>query len=318
MAPNKVKGPHLIIHKGNLTGRIHAIDRRIITIGRDQTNDIIIADIAVSRFHARLICKNQGTLEFAIEDMNSTNGTSINGKSITGIVPVKFGDEILLAHDVYVLLKNGSLYSDVNFSELSDDTVPAPLIIKNTAPLTHEVNADFISAEERRAYQDALLNDADSEALNRAPTSTGINNNQLPHAPYVFISYSSKDKAIMERIVNSLSQAGIAVWVDEMRLKLGERSWRRAVQEGIDKCACVLVIMSPNAKNSEWVERELSYAEMQNKRIYCVLAQGDEGSSILLGFTASQWVDMRQDYDAAMQKTTQSIRDYITSKTTSD
>ena len=56
------------------------LDKDTVTIGRNPGNDIHIDNLAVSGFHAKLI--NRGG-RFFIEDLNSTNGTFVNGKRIS-------------------------------------------------------------------------------------------------------------------------------------------------------------------------------------------------------------------------------------------
>ena len=55
------------------------IDQDEIIIGRDSGNDVQIDNVAVSREHARII---RGPNYYLIEDLNSTNGTFVNGKKI--------------------------------------------------------------------------------------------------------------------------------------------------------------------------------------------------------------------------------------------
>jgi pSer/pThr/pTyr-binding forkhead associated (FHA) protein len=64
-----------------------------MTIGRQEGNDVCLNERNVSRNHARLIRK-QGTTLF--EDLNSYNGTKINGSLIQGQVHVQEGDHIEL------------------------------------------------------------------------------------------------------------------------------------------------------------------------------------------------------------------------------
>ncbi|RJQ41715.1 MAG: FHA domain-containing protein [Nitrospiraceae bacterium] len=56
------------------------LDKDTVTIGRNPGNDIHIDNLAVSGFHAKLI--NRGG-KFFIQDLNSTNGTFVNGKRIS-------------------------------------------------------------------------------------------------------------------------------------------------------------------------------------------------------------------------------------------
>jgi len=53
------------------------IDKDEIIIGRDPGNDVQIDNIAVSREHAKIV-RDQNY--YLIEDLNSTNGTFVNGK----------------------------------------------------------------------------------------------------------------------------------------------------------------------------------------------------------------------------------------------
>jgi pSer/pThr/pTyr-binding forkhead associated (FHA) protein len=50
-----------------------------ITIGRSDTNDIIIDDTLVSRFHAVI---QKIDKDYFIKDLNSTNGTIVNNETV--------------------------------------------------------------------------------------------------------------------------------------------------------------------------------------------------------------------------------------------
>ncbi|MBC8098208.1 MAG: toll/interleukin-1 receptor domain-containing protein, partial [Armatimonadetes bacterium] len=120
--------------------------------------------------------------------------------------------------------------------------------------------------------------------------------------PHLFLSYSTLDHGIMHNVTKTLNAAGLQVWVDKQYLTPGDPSWRRAIQDAIERSRCVVVILSPDAKQSKWVEAELDYAESQHKKIFCILARGDRTSSALLGYTLAQWVDIQRGYDAEMNK----------------
>lgn len=59
--------------------RIVELEHATCTIGRKKNNDLVIEDAAVSSQHARIV-KIQSV--FFLEDLKSTNGTSVNGQSI--------------------------------------------------------------------------------------------------------------------------------------------------------------------------------------------------------------------------------------------
>jgi putative peptide zinc metalloprotease protein len=58
-----------------------ALTRPVTTIGRATGNDIVLDDPSVSRRHARIVRRRNG---FAIEDMDSFNGTTVGGRTIHG------------------------------------------------------------------------------------------------------------------------------------------------------------------------------------------------------------------------------------------
>jgi pSer/pThr/pTyr-binding forkhead associated (FHA) protein len=58
--------------KDRILGSFSLIDRKKLTIGRHQSNDIVIDNLAVSGYHARVEAKPDG---FVITDLQSKNGT---------------------------------------------------------------------------------------------------------------------------------------------------------------------------------------------------------------------------------------------------
>ena len=65
--------------------------RPMFTIGRDQACDLILGDQSVSRFHARLSRAAGGWL---LGDLDSTNGTMVNGWRIRHPVALRAGDRV--------------------------------------------------------------------------------------------------------------------------------------------------------------------------------------------------------------------------------
>lgn len=74
-------------------------DRPTLTIGRDPLNDVVIDHPSTSRFHAQ-IKKLQGT--YKLTDLGSTNGTFVNGKSVTGMRALRPGDIVRIGPSTLV------------------------------------------------------------------------------------------------------------------------------------------------------------------------------------------------------------------------
>ncbi len=83
----------LIIRSGVLAGDFKDLSSNLLRIGRDPANDFVVDDIEVSRNHAKITCYED---IYKIEDLNSTNGTFLNGRRISIPEKLKDGDLISL------------------------------------------------------------------------------------------------------------------------------------------------------------------------------------------------------------------------------
>ena len=83
--------PKVTITQGPDSGKTYDIERAAI-LGRLESNDIPVHDKKASREHAKIYRQGQS---FAIVDLNSSNGTYVNGEQITKRV-LKPGDEITI------------------------------------------------------------------------------------------------------------------------------------------------------------------------------------------------------------------------------
>jgi serine/threonine-protein kinase len=92
-------------------------------------------------------------------------------------------------------------------------------------------------------------------------------------AGHVFISYSREDGEYAHRLAERIRAAGLEVWIDA-RLEPSDRWWRKIVA-AIDDCAAFIAIMSPNAADSKWVEREVLLADQKNKPAFPLLLRGE-------------------------------------------
>jgi len=70
-----------------------ALDQDLITVGRSPDNDLVLADSVVSRHHAIMERIKAG---WCLPDLNSSNGTEINGQRVSEMTALRNGDEILI------------------------------------------------------------------------------------------------------------------------------------------------------------------------------------------------------------------------------
>jgi hypothetical protein len=85
----------------------------------------------------------------------------------------------------------------------------------------------------------------------------------------VFVSHSSKDNEFVRRLVDDLKALGHSPWLDQWEIRVGDCIVSK-VQSGLKQADYVVVVLSPDAVESGWVEREWKQAywtEIESRRI---------------------------------------------------
>jgi DNA-binding winged helix-turn-helix (wHTH) protein len=92
--------PVLIAREGQLTGERWQIETDEFVIGRGADCQIMLPERQVSRYHAKII---QEDGRYTLWDLDSKNGTHLNGVQVKGSSPLRDGDEIQIALCVKLL-----------------------------------------------------------------------------------------------------------------------------------------------------------------------------------------------------------------------
>ena len=74
---------------------------------------------------------------------------------------------------------------------------------------------------------------------------------------HVFMSYSRRDTAVVDSIVERLEKAGLKVWIDREGIEAG-RQWRAQIVEAIDTAEAFVLSVSENSIASVNVLKELN------------------------------------------------------------
>jgi hypothetical protein len=83
----------LLIPQPDGTTREVALGHTPLVLGRDESCDVPIVSRLVSRRHAQIAAVGS---QYVLEDLNSRNGTSLNGTAISGSVTLRDGDRLSL------------------------------------------------------------------------------------------------------------------------------------------------------------------------------------------------------------------------------
>jgi hypothetical protein len=89
-----IEVPILLVTEGRKPGQRVFVDQPELIIGRDEHCDLVIDDRQVSRHHARIRLEGE---QYLLEDLDSKNGTFVNGQELKKPHHLQDGDEIQIA-----------------------------------------------------------------------------------------------------------------------------------------------------------------------------------------------------------------------------
>jgi len=121
--------------------------------------------------------------------------------------------------------------------------------------------------------------------------------------PRVFISHSSLDHELVERVIISPLRAhGVETWYSTDDIKSASE-WERQIHVGLKESEWFLVALTPRSVASEWVGREVHWAVLRRKeRIVPVMLETCEPDDLHLGLLPLQFIDFRKDVAKAQDR----------------
>ncbi len=119
----------------------------------------------------------------------------------------------------------------------------------------------------------------------------------------IFISHASKDKNFVDRLVSDLAAHGVPVWYDKLDVRLGD-STPGKINSGISEAKYFLIVLSPAAVKSKWVQEELNAALMRQVAsagtfLIPVLVEDCDVPPLL---NHRRFADFRKDYEAGLEE----------------
>lgn len=106
----------LVVAEGESQGTRYELEEFPFTIGRVQECRLALDAVGVSRLHAQ-ISRSYG--QYTLTDMNSKNGTFVNGQRIKGEVALHDGDMIRFASSVLFQFEDPAATDQLDIRELS-------------------------------------------------------------------------------------------------------------------------------------------------------------------------------------------------------
>lgn len=134
----------------------------------------------------------------------------------------------------------------------------------------------------------------------------------------IFISYSRRDKEIVDKIIGILIDKGYTVWIDVDGIESGE-AFRQNIVEAIENSTIVIFFSSKSSNISKWTTKEICLAVEFAKYIIPIKIDSTQyNKSILFDLIDLDYIDMSENrlMDISTQKLLKTISSKIDKKDT--
>ncbi len=240
--------PYIIIKQASLPQpEIYRLERASISIGRDVDNDIILQEAEVSRHHLRLLLTKEG---YAIEDLNTMNGTWVNDRRLQEQRLLQTTDVIRIGTRVRMWYTND----------------PDRLLesLKSGSEILH-VPVDE-TRQSRQPELDEKRKTSTVPAIEQAQQPTALfAGSELEHS--VYIAYERDDwTAVTEDLVQYLNTQNVPLWVDR-ELNPNTKAWQDAIEQAQLTCPIMLAVISGKALETPHIQRGIRHFMGREKPI---------------------------------------------------
>ena len=108
----------LIIYRDGKYETEHVLLQDTLRLGRHSENDIVLNDLTMSRFHARMEKREDN---YVLVDLNAQNGILLNGNRVEGEHTLRHGDSVCMGHFEIVYQQPDVLKTNAEFPKKKDD-----------------------------------------------------------------------------------------------------------------------------------------------------------------------------------------------------
>ncbi|MDW7693904.1 TIR domain-containing protein [Flammeovirgaceae bacterium SG7u.111] len=113
----------------------------------------------------------------------------------------------------------------------------------------------------------------------------------------VFISHSTENKALTDRLSKSLMRHSYTLWINRLSIQAGTE-FKMEIEHGIEDADNFVFLISPSSLASEYCQFELAHALKLNKRIITLLVEETPNKDIPEVLRGIQYIDCRSEIAA--------------------
>lgn len=226
---------------------VYLLDRLEISMGREVDNDIVLAEPEVSRHHLRLMLTEDG---YAIEDLNTMNGTLLNDKRLVQVRSLRPGDLVKIGTNLRMWY-TGSPGQVIN--RLKSGKIPSLNAQGNARPSSPQFDTSDMERQ------------TDLVPMVEVPDIPSLVVNALEG--HVYIAYARSDwTRVTKELYKYLYSHGIPIWVDQ-QLEPNTYAWNTSFEQALHECQCLLVVLSERSLNEAHVQRSIRHFLSRSKPI---------------------------------------------------
>jgi pSer/pThr/pTyr-binding forkhead associated (FHA) protein len=228
-----------------------------VDVGRGTANDIIIVEAEMSRSHMRLRRMNLPNAEigYDIVDLNSTNGTTVNGTEVHDPRPLRVGDVIRVGTTITI--------------QYTDD--PETYLSAKGTDL-YDAKPDDMKSTQRNLRSrmagggvTSYLQPQNDPTHVGTGVGTGIEKEAL--ADQLLVIYDRAHwEAVVAPLLDALLQAQIPAWVEQY-LTPGGDDWYAALDQARQECWMLLVVVSAEVFEADHLVKLLRHFHNREKPI---------------------------------------------------
>lgn len=222
--------------------------------------------------HGDLLLSNQFTADLIIDhilltDYMSSFSAISNQIFSESIDRVKFGKYKVLmksaGHLLICYMFQGQTYNAqqklTHFTEIINQDINIKKSLENAISQKETININ-----DNPVFEEIIINCFMSDPqIFRVPFKAYVGDD-----PFVFVSYTHRDKLEVYPVIDYLNKMGMKIWYDE-GIPVSE-NWKKSIAHSLERCDTFLVFISPHIIDSEYVRKEISFALKKKKKFVAV------------------------------------------------
>lgn len=124
-----------------------------------------------------------------------------------------------------------------------------------------------------------------------------------------FLSYAEQDNKIAKKISSDLTDHGVKIWFDQQEILVGDSLIER-IKEGINRADYLLVLLSKNSNQSNWVRQEIGVAfeRFKNEETTAIIPIQIDDTPVPEKFQNIRYVSLSSGYENAINEIIQRIK----------